>query len=568
MKYIRISRILTLAIILSLLLLTVPASLVQAARGIQIDPEEGKIDDTVTVTGTEFNKSTAADDKYAAVYFSSDEANTLDDIDDEVTHYKLVKEGIWLDEDGDFEVSFPVPAKLDDGDHEENVESGTYYVYVCHYSSISPPTIAPRIRAVATFTVTMGDISLSSYSGLVGDRVEIEGNRFPANKNITIKYDEYILPIKSGDRKSQSDGGFTSVIDIPDGIAGLHTITALVSGAEAKAQFYVTPKTVLSPNSGEAGTAAMVTGTGFGRIKTVTVLFQGIRVATATANALGRFSINFNVPQLGAGPYSVDCNDGTNGARTLFTIVASLPAPAPTPAPEPAPPPPPLAAISISATAGNVGEGLVMGGAGFKAGGIVTIKYDDETLTTANTDSNGVFAAAFTVPVSLHGKHTITASDGTNTKEITFTVESTPPPVSVLLLPETETKVKSPISFDWQDVTDDSQPVTYTLQIAVSDDFSVTSIVLEKMNLDKSGYALTTEENLRLTCEEARYYWRVRAVDGASNEGRWTYSGTFDAEATSTIPGWAIYVLIALGCLLFFGLGYLIRTRIGGSKSS
>ncbi len=562
MKYIQILRILTLAIVLSVLSATIPVASVQAAASITISPEEGNIGAKVTVTGTGFNKSTETTDKYAIIYFSSQKASTLDDIDSDVNIYEKVKEGIWLDEDGEFEVTFNVPESLTDGTKDEDVTDGTYYIYVCHYLSTTPPTVATRIRAVATFMVTMGDISLSSYSGLVGSTVEIKGSDFSGNKNITIKYDEYTVPIESGDRKSKSSGSFTSIISVPDSTSGLHTITAVVSGTEAEAEFYVTPKIVTSPTTGEAGTAVMVNGTGFGRIKTVTVLFQGIRVALVTTNVVGSFSANFNVPQLGAGLYSVDCNDGTNGARAHFTIVASPP---PTPAPEPTPVPPPTS-ISINATTGNVGKGLVMGGAGFKANGIVTVKYDDEVITTVTTDDNGVFAAAFTIPVSQYGDHTIIASDGTNAKDITFTVESIPPPVPALLRPETGAEVKSPLSFVWSDVTDDSQPVTYTLQVAVNEDFSATSMAFEKAGLTESGYTFTREENLRLACKEAHYYWRVRAVDGASNEGRWAYPGTFDVAVASALPGWALYTLIALGCLIFFALGYLVRMRTSGLR--
>ena len=133
MKYIQILRFVAVSILLSLLMITIPAAPVQAAASITLSPEEGSIGDSITIVGSGFNKSTATTDKYAAVFFSSDEATTLDDIDVEVTHYEMVKEGVWLDQDGEFEATFKVPQRLNDGDDEEYVEGGTYYVYVCHY---------------------------------------------------------------------------------------------------------------------------------------------------------------------------------------------------------------------------------------------------------------------------------------------------------------------------------------------------------------------------------------------------------------------------------------------------
>ena len=106
MKTANILRILSIGIFLSLLLLAMPAAPAKAAREITLSPTEGTIGTRITITGTEFNKSTADTDKYAAIYFSNEEATTLDDIGSDVLYYKLVKEGVWLDADGDFETTF------------------------------------------------------------------------------------------------------------------------------------------------------------------------------------------------------------------------------------------------------------------------------------------------------------------------------------------------------------------------------------------------------------------------------------------------------------------------------
>ncbi|GAH69146.1 unnamed protein product, partial [marine sediment metagenome] len=131
MKYKKILRIFGIAIILSLLVVAVPVA--AQTRFIDLDPEEGKIGDEITIVGEGFNASTDTTDKYANIYFSSQEASTVHDIDDDVTRYNLLREGVWLDEEGEFETTFTVPDELDDGDDEVDVEAGTYYVYVTHY---------------------------------------------------------------------------------------------------------------------------------------------------------------------------------------------------------------------------------------------------------------------------------------------------------------------------------------------------------------------------------------------------------------------------------------------------
>jgi len=122
-------------------------------------------------------------------------------------------------------------------------------------------------------------------------------------------------------------------------------------------------------------------------------------------------------------------------------------------------------------------------------------------------------------------------------------------------------KVESPASFDWEDVTDESSPVTYALQIATDEDFTADSIVLEKTELAKSEYILTEKEELELAGQETPYYWRVRAIDAALNEGEWTGAGEFYVAAPFAFPRWALYTLLGIGAVIIFGIGYWLGRR-------
>ncbi len=203
---------------------------------------------------------------------------------------------------------------------------------------------------------------------------------------------------------------------------------------------------------------------------------------------------------------------------------------------------------------------VVIDGTGFKANAIITVKYDNELLLAADTDSKGVFTTSFAVPVAKYGNHSITASDGENTSEINFTVESTPPPAPALLSPEMESKIKQPFYFNWQEVTDPSSPVTYTIQVASSLSFSTKTILFEKEGLTETGYSLTSEESMRLSTNKTPYYWRVRSVDAASNEGRWTSPNVFHYSTTG-IPDWIIYIIGILVFLFLVIIGFLIYMK-------
>ena len=75
MKYVKIFRILGLAIILSLFAIFVPMVPALATNTITIDPEEGKIGDNITVSSEDFTSyaSTSEVDYAAEIYFAKED---------------------------------------------------------------------------------------------------------------------------------------------------------------------------------------------------------------------------------------------------------------------------------------------------------------------------------------------------------------------------------------------------------------------------------------------------------------------------------------------------------------
>lgn len=544
MKYNKMFRILAVAIILSLLMLAIPASPALAAvESIDLSPDRGEIGDKIRVRGEDFDASAPDDRVKVYIYFSSQEAERRGEIDDDVTAYEKVDTDtvgyVGERDEGEFSTYFYVPEELTDGDDEEDVHSGTYYVYVTYSDS-------DRIEAVAEFTIR--GIELDPDEGVVGTEVEITGIGFDDKEGITIEYDDEDVDIDSGDEKTDSDGEFTCTIIIPESSAGDHTIAVMVYRDEVEASFTVEPEITISPTSGSPATEVTISGTGFIASKSITITFNDTMVTTSPAsvksNGDGSFSnVKFNVPTLVSGTYKVEASDGINEDALNFTISI---------------------AASLSPTTGNVGTALTVSGTGFVANRTVIINYDAAEVATATVEANGAFSVTFNAPTSQYGDHIIIATDLTNTRQFTFTMESTPPLTPVPLLPETGVKAESPVYFDWEDVTDDSLPVTYTLQIATDKDF--TSIVLEKKGLTKSEYTITEAEKLPSTKKEAPYYWRVKAIDGASNVSEWTGTGSFYIGFVFELAGWILYTLMGVGGLLLLALGYWLGRRTAYSS--
>jgi phosphodiesterase/alkaline phosphatase D-like protein len=112
-------------------------------------------------------------------------------------------------------------------------------------------------------------------------------------------------------------------------------------------------------------------------------------------------------------------------------------------------------------------------------------------------------------------------------------------------------------TFQWSAVTD-SSGVTYTLQIAT--DATFTKLVLEKKGLTSAEYTLTKDEKLSSVSKDTPYYWRVKAIDGASNESAWASAGSFYVGFFFTQTT-LIYILIGIGAVILILLAFWLGTR-------
>jgi len=546
MKHNKIFRILAMAIILSLLVVALPASPALAAYDydLDLDPDDGEIGDKFYVEGDDWPPSknvgeTNEDLEEVDIYFTSYKADTGDDIDDEVENYEKLKTGYDVEEDGDFKVRVTVPDELKDGDKDEVVRGGTYYVCVTRKGS-------DDIKAVAKFTVIAAEIKLDTDKGPVGTGVEITGSDFDGNKDITVEYDGNVTDIESGDTDTDSTGDFEATILIPESAVGEHTIKVIdESDNEAEVVFTVEPEITTDPESGRVGERVTVNGTGFDGSEDVTVTFDGDEVATGSTDTDGSFAIAFDVPTVGPGTYTVEAEDDDgNSAKTGFRMTTDVS----------------ISPVTGQSSPGYVGMDMTISGTGFIPNHEITITYaSTPAVFTTTSKADGSFSATFKVPKSEAGEHTITATDGTNTLEIAFFMESEAPAIPQPLLPEMDIKPEQPVVFDWQDVTDPSG-VTYTLQLARDKNF--TDIVLKK-ELTQSTYTMTEAEELESTKKDAPYWWRVRAIDGAGNMSGWTGAGSFHVGFVFALPDWAIYLLMGVGGLLLFFIGFFVGRRTG-----
>lgn len=503
MKVIRMLRILSLALVMSLPVVLVPASPALALPEISLSPASGSVGTEVTIIGNGFESFSGTE---ISIFFDSVE---------------IAASPLTVPDSGAFTASFEVP---------DDIEPGTAYVKIT-------TVIGGEVRK--SFIVEEPEIELDTDEGVVGTVVTVEGRGFYAGGAINLYYYRGDSRLKLGDEAAGATGGFNFTFSVPDSNAGDHKIKAedaLDNSAEAS--FGVMPAISLSSASGAIGDDLTISGTGFASDSDLDIYFSNMKMAQDEANKYGSFEVTLKVPIIESGVYVIEAEeDKDNKARATFTVAAGA---------------------TLSPTAGFVGTPVAVSGVGFKSGSIVIITYDEEQVATAVPGSDGAFSVSFVVPPSTGGPHTVTISDGTNTATPIFTLEQEVPPAPVLRSPDDGDKTEAAAEFDWEDVEDDSG-VTYTLQVATKDSFAVSYIVLEKVGLTESEYEVTEEEELEPSSKESPHYWRVKAVDRADNEGEWSEVGSFYVGSRFTLPETAKKVLIGLGiagaCFLGFWLG-------------
>jgi hypothetical protein len=207
---------------------------------------------------------------------------------------------------------------------------------------------------------------------------------------------------------------------------------------------------------------------------------------------------------------------------------------------------------------------LTVNGFGYKSLAPVTITYasDPVELAVATTAADGTFTADITIPASPAGSHTITVTDGATTRQFVFWMEGEAPAPPALLAPPPGTTIEQPVGFHWQDVNDPSG-ASYTLQVATDSSFS--TLLVNEEGLPGPSHTLDLAE---LPSDSEGLYWRVKAIDGAGNEGDWSAAVSFSVGSAAE-TSWTIYIFYGLGALAVLALGlWLVRRRGAGGGAS
>jgi len=595
MKNMKTFRILGISVILALLLAVIPAGGVSGAVAVTM-PSTGLVGASVSFTGNGYGTYNSETLQYYCDVYVTDQAAAVGQfIDGTITRYKAVAEGNFIDDGGTIAGSFIIPAILNQGTVGTStpltLTSGTALrvIFTTRYQYATPLTPSKTVGYVATLTVTAPALDpLDPATGAAGTVVNITGSSFPASAALIFKIDG-VAVTATGDAAVRPAGIFISHITIPaTAAAGAHTITVTAgtgtSAPSVSAIFTVTASASLSPLiplTGAPGTTVVITGTAFPVNAPLVITFDATAITPNTGSATttgptGTFTTIINVPATAAnGAHTISVTGSTSTVTAVFTVTGAVPTTTPpattttppvtttTPPVTTTTPPPsgnPDTSVEFLAPVDTAGGSATIIGMNFTPNAAISIKFDDTQIATATATAKGVVSAAFTIPTGSHGEHTIMVTDGINFDILTVTIESIPPAVPLPLSPTMNAKVKSPVKFEWGDVTDPSLPVTYNFQISADPTFATATLVIDKTKLATSEYTLTDAELAKLD-PKITYYWREQGVDGAGNASLWTGAGSFTVTQPFKFQGPVMWGILAGAAIVVFFIGFLVGRR-------
>lgn len=259
-----------------------------------------------------------------------------------------------------------------------------------------------------------GDVNLSATAGPVGTSITVTVDAAIgewANQPVSVTFDGIPKATSPAAVTVDEYGDASCQIQIPATIAGDHYIAVSVGYDSCTFIFEVQPKVAISPVAGPSGTAATVTGSGFGAAVPVTVMVQiggAVFALGVPVESDGSFEATGTIPSgLAAGAQDVYAIDGAANDATKvggFKVTPKL---------------------VVSPASGLAGSAVAIIGSGWNpAGGNVDLWFGGQYWTDVPVDVNGSISETgiVTLTTTPSGGMAIMGVQGANTAATSFTV--------------------------------------------------------------------------------------------------------------------------------------------------
>ncbi len=287
--------------------------------------------------------------------------------------------------------------------------------------------------ANASFEVLPRPATVTPSSGNVGTLVTLTGTGLTASSAIAANSITFgTIAATHGAVTIASDGSWAAInVPVPDAVAtgAVDVVITDVGGRTASGTFTVSARTItIAPTSAIAGSAIVVTGTGFKRNGTVNIQQPaGTNRAAANADASGNFAAAVTTSWLApAGGNQTVVFVTVDSVAANITATANLTIPG--------------AAITLNPSSQQVGGTVTVTGTAFAPfTPLTSIFVGASNVTPAAgvvSNANGGFTAEVLIPGTVAvGGTTVTVTQGAVVEIATFTVTTAPANVATQLAP-------------------------------------------------------------------------------------------------------------------------------------
>ena len=228
------------------------------------------------------------------------------------------------------------------------------------------------------------------------------------------------------------DGDTTWKVAVPSDVRrGTIQMSVMVDAAAAlnKNITIATNPLTVTPATVVPGQIISVTGTGFKGASTIAM--NGVKIGSIGANSaellvnnVGGVTFDVSVPDaVPAGEAKVVVTDSAGRVGEAMITVSK-------------------AALTLDPEESLIGSEVMVSGMGFPANDLVLVKYNGNTITTANTDSTGTFAKGIVVPssgIATGGSYSVMATSQINDVAVSASKTHKTPKPAVTLSAESAT---------------------------------------------------------------------------------------------------------------------------------
>ena len=189
------------------------------------------------------------------------------------------------------------------------------------------------VFATATFNIGAAISALNATTGPVGSGIQVSGQGFTASSQVDIYFGSALVKTVNATSTGtlSPTGPQAAKFTVPDVTFGIYAVTAIdvVSGVTTPVVNYTVqrPTLTLAPTENQVGTVVISTGAQYKLDSTVSIYFNGVLVATLTADHTGALAAspnaNFTVPSVVPGAYTVNATDGVNFVTATFNVFGS-----------------------------------------------------------------------------------------------------------------------------------------------------------------------------------------------------------------------------------------------------